>query len=93
MVNSRAEIFTLNPSWRRVAEVTGPMEAVSIPAVDRFAPNNAAKFLAVDELAALFVVTVILWSGSKLLWTSAQELMDAQADEPFVSQIRKAAIA
>ena len=36
---------------------------------------------------------MILWSGTKLLWTSAQELMDAQADEPFVREIRKAAFA
>jgi cation diffusion facilitator family transporter len=53
---------------------------------------GGARFLAVDELAALVVVAVILWSGAKLLWTSGQELMDAQADEGFVSQIRKAAL-
>jgi cation diffusion facilitator family transporter len=46
------------------------------------------KFLAVDELAALFVVMVILSSGTKLFWASAQELMDAQADPTLVDQIR-----
>lgn len=54
---------------------------------------GGARFLAVDELAALFVVAVILWSGTKLLWTSAQELMDAQADEAFVNVIRNEALA
>jgi cation diffusion facilitator family transporter len=52
---------------------------------------GGARFLAADVLAALFVVAVILWSGTKLLWASAQELMDAQADESFLSQIRQAA--
>jgi cation diffusion facilitator family transporter len=51
------------------------------------------RFLAVDELAALFVVMVILWSGTKLFWASAQELMDAQADPVVVDQIRARAAA
>jgi cation diffusion facilitator family transporter len=51
------------------------------------------RLLAVDELAALFVVGVILTTATRLLWTSAQELMDAQADRPFVEQIRTAAAA
>jgi cation diffusion facilitator family transporter len=50
-------------------------------------------FLAVDRLAALFVVAVILTSASRLLWSSAQELMDAQADESFVERIRASASA
>jgi divalent metal cation (Fe/Co/Zn/Cd) transporter len=36
---------------------------------------------------------VILYSGAKLLWASAQELMDAQADASFVAQIRATAAA
>jgi cation diffusion facilitator family transporter len=51
------------------------------------------SFRAVDPLAALLVVAVILWSGAKLLWASSQELMDAQADQSFVDQIRAAAAA
>jgi cation diffusion facilitator family transporter len=54
---------------------------------------GGSRFLAVDELAALVVVAVILWSGTKLLWASAQELMDAQADPLFVDQIRAVAAA
>jgi cation diffusion facilitator family transporter len=46
------------------------------------------RFLALDGVAALFVVAVIVTSAARLLWASAQELMDAQADEGFVEQIR-----
>ncbi len=49
------------------------------------------RFLAVDEIAALVVVAVIVTSGTRLLWSSAQELMDAQAAGAFVDQIRGAA--
>ena len=37
------------------------------------------RFLAIDEIAALVVVAVIVTSATRLLWSSAQELMDAQA--------------
>jgi len=49
------------------------------------------RFLAIDEIAALIVVAVIVTSGTRLLWSSAQELMDAQAAGAFVDQIRGAA--
>ncbi len=51
------------------------------------------RFLAIDALAGLFVVGVILTSAARLLWSSAQELMDAQADPAFVEQIRAVAAA
>jgi len=51
------------------------------------------RFLAIDEIAALVVVAVIVTSGARLLWSSAQELMDAQAAGAFVDQIRGAAAA
>ncbi len=49
------------------------------------------RFLAIDQIAALFVVAVIVTSGARLLWSSAQELMDAQAPGSFVDQIRETA--
>jgi cation diffusion facilitator family transporter len=49
------------------------------------------SFLFVDQLAALLVVGVIVVSAAKLLWASAQELMDAQAEESFVEQVRATA--
>ena len=42
-------------------------------------------------MSALFVVVAIVWSGSQLLRRSASELMDVQADEELVHQIRQAA--
>jgi cation diffusion facilitator family transporter len=51
------------------------------------------RFLAIDALAGLFVVAVILTSAARLHWSSAQELMDAQADPAFVEQIRAVAAA
>jgi len=36
-------------------------------------------------------VAIILWSAGHLLWDSAQELMDVQADEALVAAVRAAA--
>ena len=41
-----------------------------------------------DELAALVVVALILWSGGRLFYHSANELMDVQAEDNLVSQMR-----
>jgi cation diffusion facilitator family transporter len=49
------------------------------------------RLLFVDSLAALSVVGVILVSAARLLVASGQELMDAQADRPFVDEIRAVA--
>jgi len=46
------------------------------------------RFLFLDGVSALVVVAVILVSAAKLLVASGQELMDAQADQPFVDEIR-----
>ncbi len=42
------------------------------------------QLLFADEVAALIVVAAILWSAGTLLWGTAQELMDAQADAALV---------
>jgi cation diffusion facilitator family transporter len=55
--------------------------------------TGGPRFLAIDEIAALFVVAVIVTSATRLLWSSAQELMDAQAAGAFVSLIRNSAAA
>ena len=44
-----------------------------------------------DEVSALVVVSLILWSGVKLFRQSASELMDLQASDEFVQQIQAAA--
>lgn len=44
-----------------------------------------------DAAAALAVVVVILYSATGLLFASAQELMDAQADPKFVDEVRAVA--
>lgn len=46
------------------------------------------RFAFLDGAVALVVVAVILYSASGLLLTSAQELMDAQADPKFVEEVR-----
>lgn len=48
-------------------------------------------WIGADEIAALVVVAVIMFSGVMLFRRSASELMDVQADEAFVQQIRDAA--
>lgn len=48
-------------------------------------------WIGADEVAALVVVTAIVWSGVKLFRSSASELMDSQADEQLVREIRQAA--
>jgi cation diffusion facilitator family transporter len=49
------------------------------------------RFIWADEAAALVVVAAILWSAWRLLSTNAAELMDQQADEQIVDQVRQAA--
>lgn len=48
-------------------------------------------WLVADELAALVVAGAIIWSGAKLFRSSVMELMDVQAAEPLVSQVRATA--
>ena len=45
----------------------------------------------VDQVAALVVVAAIIGSGIRLFHNSASELMDLQADDEFVQQVRTAA--
>jgi cation diffusion facilitator family transporter len=49
------------------------------------------RFAWADGAAALVVVAIILWSAYTLLRTSASELLDQQADEDVVDEIRAAA--
>ncbi|RUL87827.1 cation transporter [Tautonia sociabilis] len=51
------------------------------------------SYLFADELAALVVVAIIVRSAASLVWESAQELMDAQAEGAFVSLIEAEALA
>lgn len=44
-----------------------------------------------DEAAALVVVSLILYGGSKLFYRSASELMDLQASDEFVQQVQTTA--
>lgn len=50
-------------------------------------------WIGADEVAALVVVAAIVWSGGQLFRKSCSELMDLQADDEFVQQIRIAATA
>ncbi|WP_206107746.1 cation diffusion facilitator family transporter [Paludisphaera rhizosphaerae] len=49
------------------------------------------RYTFLDGVAALAVVGVILYSATHLLLSSAQELMDAQAEPELVAEIREAA--
>ncbi len=49
------------------------------------------RWAAADQVAALFVAGAIVWSGGGLLRATAHELMDRQADDPLVRQVRAAA--
>ncbi len=44
-----------------------------------------------DELAALFVVAIILWSGGRLYLENTRDLLDLQANESYVAEIRRIA--
>ncbi|MCA9110440.1 MAG: cation transporter [Planctomycetaceae bacterium] len=48
-------------------------------------------WIGADEVAALVVVVAIIWSASQLFRSSASELMDVQAHDELVAQIRQAA--
>jgi len=75
-------------AWDHRADALSALAVLAGLAIVRLA---GPSFLAVDAFAALFVVAIILTSATRLLWASAQELMDAQADGRFVNQIREAA--
>src|SRR5262249_9424212 len=47
--------------------------------------------LAADEVASLVVVAVITWTAGGLFFKGARELLDAQADEGLVREVRQAA--
>lgn len=49
------------------------------------------RYIWVDEVAALVVVVAILGSGLRLFLDSASELMDVQADDHLVSDVRHTA--
>lgn len=49
------------------------------------------SWIGADEVAALVVVAAIIWSAAQLFRSSASELMDVQADEELVTEIRQAA--
>lgn len=49
---------------------------------------GGANFLWADEAASLVVVSGIIWTASGLLSRSAHELMDAQADEVLIAEMR-----
>lgn len=49
------------------------------------------EWIGADEVAALVVVAAIVWSGSQLFRKSCSELMDLQADDELVQQIKTAA--
>lgn len=48
-------------------------------------------WIGADEVSALVVVAAILWSGAQLFRNCSSELMDSQADEQLVRDIRRTA--
>lgn len=52
---------------------------------------GGAAWSGADQVAALVVVVAIIWSASQVLASSVRELMDLQADEPFVRRVRATA--
>ena len=52
---------------------------------------SGPDWIGADEIAALLVVVIIIWSGTKLFRKSASELMDVQAEDEFVREIRHVA--
>ena len=56
-----------------------------------FVRVGGPDYLWADELAAMAVVIVILWSGLHLFLKSTSELLDLQADKEWVQEIRLAA--
>jgi cation diffusion facilitator family transporter len=51
------------------------------------------QYIWADDVAALVVVALIVWSGGKLFRQSMSELLDPQADADLIQQIRQTAAA
>ena len=75
-------------AWDHRADALSALAVLAGLAIVRL---GGPSLVAIDEVAALFVVAIIVTSAARLHWASVQELMDAQADKPFVDQIRRAA--
>lgn len=75
-------------AWDHRADAFSALAVLVGLGITRF---GGPSLIFADELAALIVVAVILWSAGQLLWGSAQELMDAQADAALVTAVRSAA--
>jgi cation diffusion facilitator family transporter len=52
---------------------------------------GGSRLMWADEVAALIVVAIILYAAYRLFQTSASELLDRQADDPLVAEIRNRA--
>ncbi len=75
-------------AWDHRADALSALAVLASLAIVRL---GGPSLLAIDEVAALFVVAIIVTSAARLHWASVQELMDAQADGVFVNEIRGAA--
>ena len=75
-------------AWDHRADALRALAVLASLAIVRL---GGPSLLAIDEVAALFVVAIIVTSAARLHWASVQELMDAQADGVFVNEIRGAA--
>jgi len=48
-------------------------------------------WISADEIASLVVAAAIIWSGGRLFWSSSRELLDMQADDELVAEVRRTA--
>ena len=75
-------------AWDHRSDALCSLAVLAGLAVVRF---GGPAFRGADEIAALVVAAVIVYSGFRLFRQSASELMDVQADDELVNQIRRAA--
>jgi cation diffusion facilitator family transporter len=75
-------------AWDHRTDALSALAVLFALAVGRW---GGPGYLWADAAAALVVAATILWSGALLFGTSASELMDLQAPESLVAQVRETA--
>lgn len=79
---------TIATAWDHRSDALCALAVLAGLAVVRW---GGPAYIWADEAAALVVVAAIIWSGTRLFRSSASELMDLQASDEFVEQIRETA--
>ncbi|MGO8751408.1 MAG: cation diffusion facilitator family transporter [Thermoguttaceae bacterium] len=80
----------LAASWDQRLDALGSLAVLAGLALAHW---GGPAWYAADQVAALLVALIVLWTGGSLFWGSVQELLDRQADPEMLETVRREASA